>query len=572
MRIREQAFQVLACLLEHPGQVVTREELRRRLWGEQLFVDFENNLNSVVAYLRETLGDSAEHPRIIETLPKRGYRFIAQLQTLPPAAPEAAANRARLLVLPFVNLSGDAAQDYFSDAITDEIITALASLVPAQLAVIARTTAMHYKGSHKDVGRIGRELNVDYVVEGGVRRNGEQIDINVQLIETRSQAHLFAQRYDGEMRDLFRLHNRIASGVASHIPGISEQGCVTAGTGNHIGRTPTADLAAYNEYIKGRYEMCKWTPESIAKAKQHFEAALARDPQYALAYCGLAELHWYLGLWGFAPSDETEAIWRVYVRRALELDPTLAETHALMGPPKRDFQERFYQWKEVERQIEHARTLNPNSPVVMLRYAAGQMVYGDMSKCIAELERALQIDPLSAELRIWLTEACYLGRDFKRALEEARKLVELEPRLSISYMMLGHAYLGMKDFEQSISALRKAVELSGSFPQMLGWLGLALGLGGHTAEARGVLEQLRTIASHRYVPPTSFAWTHLGLGEIDEAFVWMDRAADRHDRMLLHVRTHPFMDPFRSDPRLTALLRKLNLLDCTAQKGMTATI
>ncbi len=561
LRVREQSFQVLGSLLENPGQVVTREELRRRIWGDEVFVDFENNLNSVVANLRDVLGDSAEHPRFIETLPKRGYRFIADVCAVSIAATQPQPSRPRLLVLPFVNLSGDTAQDYFSDAMTDEIIAALASVAPEQLAVIARTTAMRYKGSRKDVGRIGRELNVDYVLEGAVRRYAERVDINVQLIQTRDQAHLFAQRYDEGMRDLFRLHGRIGVAVATHIPGVAEKVRLATDSAPAASQTPTADLAAYNEYIKGRYEMFKWTPESIAKAKQHFEAALARDPQYALAYCGLAELHWYLGLWGFAPSDETEAIWRVYVRRALELDPTLAETHALLGPPKRDFQERFYQWKEVEQQIEHARTLNPNSPVVMLRYAAGQMVFGDMSKCIAELDRALEIDPLSAEVRIWLTGALCLGRDYKRALEEVRKLVELEPRLAFGYMMLGWVYLGMKDFEESICALRKAVELSGGFPQMLGWLGLALGLGGHTVEARSVLEQLRAIAAHRYVQPTSFAWTQLGLGEIDEAFTWMERAADRHDRMVLHIRTYPFMDTLRDDPRLKLLLRKLNLLD-----------
>jgi len=193
INLRDKSFQVLAALLEHPGEVVTREDLRRQLWPEDVFVDFDNNLNTVIARLREALSDSAEHPRFIETLPRHGYRFLRSVSE-PPRTPEKSRlKRTRLVVLPFLNLSGDPAQEYFSDAITDEIITVLAGLAPEQLAVIARTTAMHYKGSHKDVSRIGRELGVDYVVEGGVHRNDDQVSINVQLIQVSDQAHLLVR-------------------------------------------------------------------------------------------------------------------------------------------------------------------------------------------------------------------------------------------------------------------------------------------------------------------------------------------------------------------------------------------
>ncbi len=198
VNLRDQSFQILVSLLERPGQVVTREELRRRLWRDEVFVNFENNLNTAIARLREALGDSADHPCFVETLPKYGYRFLARVEGAAPAPSQP--RRARLVVLPFLNLSGDSAQEYFSDAITDEIITALASLAPEQLAVIARTTAMYYKGSHKDVARIGRELGVDYVVEGGVRRSDHQVAINVQVIQTSDQSHLFAQKYSTALR------------------------------------------------------------------------------------------------------------------------------------------------------------------------------------------------------------------------------------------------------------------------------------------------------------------------------------------------------------------------------------
>jgi TolB-like protein len=553
--LRDQSFQVLTALLEHPGQVVTREHLQRLLWQGKVFVDFDNNLNAVVAHLREVLSDSAEHPRFIETLPKRGYRFIADAYALPTA--ETKASRARLVVLPFVNLSGDPAQEYFSDAMTDELITALASLVPEQLAVIARTTAMRYKGSHKDVGRIGRELNVDYVVEGGIRHDNDHTAINVQLIQTSDQVHLFARRYEAGLRDIFHVHSSIAQAIAAHIPSITDK----AGR-EQVRRQPTQNLAAYNEYIKGRYEMWKWTPESVTKAKQHFEAALAHDHSFALACDGLANLHWYLGYWGFSPPDQMEPIRRFYALRAIELDPNLleAQTLAAFHPEKCNYIDAYsYNWSETEKQMAQVRDLHPNSPLIRLRYATVLMVLGQNQQAAAELECALEFDPLSLEVRCWLVVALFLGRQYERALEQAQKLLELEPAHHLTYLVLGQVYLGLQRFEESVSALRRAVEISGEFPLMLGWLGLALGLGGHTAEARSLLERLRTIGTQGFVLPSSFAWIHLGLGEIDDAFAWMERAIDRNDGWVHALKSYPFVDPLRSDPRFTELLRKMNL-------------
>ncbi|HEX9120094.1 MAG TPA: winged helix-turn-helix domain-containing protein [Terriglobales bacterium] len=563
INLPDQSFRVLASLLVNPGEVVTREELQRRLWHNDVFVDFENNLNTVVARLREALCDSADHPRFIETLPKRGYRFIADMYALPARTAESQTNRARLMLLPFVNLSGDPAQEYFSDAMTDEIITALASLAPEQLAVIARTTAMHYKGSHKDVARIGRELNVEYVVEGGVRRTEDRVAINVQLIQASNQTHLFAKKYDAEMRDVFSLHSCIAQAIARHVPAIAHGMRDGIMLREQVRRKPTEDLAAYDEYIKGRYEMWKMTPESVAKARQHFEAALDRDPEFALACDGLAELYWYLGFWGYAPSRETDAVGRFYVVRAIETDPTLADTHALLSfyPKKRHYSDEFdyYDWAEMQKDLAHARELNPSSRLVRLRYAIVLMILGRIEDAAAELERALESDPLALDVRFWFATMLYLGRQYDRALEQCLRLVELEPDRFLPYYALGHIYMAMQRFDESAAALRNAVEASRELPLVLGLLGLSLGLGGCTAEARTVLDRLRALASKRYVPPTCFAWTHLGLGEIDEAFVWMDRAIDAPDRMIKPIKTYPFLDPLRTDPRFAALLRKMNL-------------
>ncbi|MBZ5628839.1 MAG: tetratricopeptide repeat protein, partial [Acidobacteriia bacterium] len=499
----------------------------------------------------------------IETLPKRGYRFLAPVLQ-PPAVPRPAApSRAKLVVLPFVTLSGDASQEYFSDAMTDEIITALASLAPEGLAVIARTTAMHYKGSHKDVAHIGRELEVDYVVEGAVRRTEDQVGINVQLIQVSDQTHLFAKRYDAQMRDIFSLHSSVAQAIARHVPAIADAMRDGVILREQVRRKPTEDLAAYNEYIKGRYEMWKYTGESLAEAKRHFEAALARDPRFALACNALAELYWSLGFWGYGPCKQTDLVGRSYVVRALEIDSTSAETHVLLSfyPKKRNCPDEidYYDWAEIQKEVARARELDPTLRLVRVRHAMVQAMFGHVEEAVAELQRALESDPLSVDVRAWLAMMLHLGRHFDRALEQALRILDLEPEHFVPYHLLGYVYLGMQRFEESAAAFRKATELSRDLPIALGLLALSLGLGGNPLEAQAVLGRLRALARERYVPPTCFAWTHLGLGEIEEAFLWMDRAIDEPDRHMEPIKTYPFLDPLRSDPRFSALLHKMNL-------------
>lgn len=561
--LREKSFQVLASLLEHPGEVVTREELYRRLWQEEVFVDFDNNLNAAIARLREALSDSVDRPRFIETLPKHGYRFLRTVSETPRPEARTTPSRTRLVVLPFINLSGDPSQEYFSDALTDEVITALANLAPRRLAVIARTTAMRYKGSHKDVARIGRELNVDYVVEGSVRRNQDHVSINVQLIQTRDQTHLFAQQYIAEMHDIFNLNSRIAEALARGIPTMADamrHGLIRP---ECVQRKPTEDLAAYNQYIKGRYEMWKMTPEATKEAMRHFEAALAQDPTLAPACNSLAELYWYQGLFGYAPSRVTDRVGRSYVLRSLEVDSASPDAHALLSlyPAKRDCPGEidYYDWEQIQKEVTKARTLDPTSRLVRLRYAMVQAELGRPEEAVEELELMLESDPLSLDARSWLSVMLYLSRKFDQALEQARRNMEMEPEYFVTYDVAGQVYLSMRRFEESAATFQRAIELCPNLPTLRGWLGLSLGLGGHTAEARAVLDYIRSIACERYVSPTCFGWIHLGLGDIDEAFIWLERAIDAPDRMIEPIMTYPFLDPLRGDPRFAALLRKMNL-------------
>ena len=551
VRLREQVFEVLAFLLEHAGDVVTREELQRRLWPGDALVDVEINLNTAIARLREALGDSAKQPRYIETLPKRGYRFLVSAsaaETLAPAAPR----RVRLVVLPCANAGGEQAKEYFSDAMTDEIITALCQVAPGPLAVIARTTAMHYKHSDKDVAHIGRELGVDYAVEGGVRRTGDRVEMNVQLIQVSDQTHVFAGRYDAEMGEVFALQTCIAEDLAAHIPALPAHGAR-----GWTRSKPTEDVRAYELYRLGRHAMHRATSEGFAKAKACHEEAIARDPRSALPYDGLAEICYWTGFLGCRPPRETFSAGLWAALRAVELDPTLGETHGLLGLLHAVLE---YDWREAQRELTAALELNPSSPVVRFRYVQALLLpQGRLLEAVAQLEFALEFDPLNSQLRLWLGIALWMARDYGRALQEVQLCEETAPGHYIHPMMVGIILRDSGRLEEAIGPQRQAVERSGGTPYTLGWLGLALGQSGHTAEARSLLLQLQAMATRTYVLPTCCAWTHLGLGEIDEAFLWMERAVDECDPNITVISTMPFCDPLCADPRFAALLCKMNL-------------
>ncbi|MGE5325846.1 MAG: winged helix-turn-helix domain-containing protein [Deltaproteobacteria bacterium] len=564
--LREQSFQVLASLLEHPGDVITREELKRRLWRDEVFVDFDNNLNTAIARLREALGDSAEHPRFIETLPKHGYRFLAEVTETAPPSGTAAVKRARLVVLPFLNLTGDFSQEYLSDAITDEIITQLAALAPERLAVIARTTAMHYKGTRKDVARIGSELHVDYVLEGGVSRAGERVGLSIQLIQVRDQMHVFAKKYEDELRNIFAMQRRIAESVAVRVPEITDK-IGAAALGGRAARQPTRDMGAYNAYVRGRYLTEKGTTESVAQARRLYEEAIGRDPEFALAHMALAHLYSWLGYGGFMRPKDAFAAGITYALRAVEIDDSLAEAHAALAEYHKQLD---YDWPSAEREMAKALALNRASPLVRFCNAVAiLMPRGRLDEAVAEIEGALESDPLAGFTRTWLGVLHLCARNYDRAIDEARRLLELEPDSCWAHFVIGIAYRqkyaeelksgrSKPDIaEQAISEHRKAHELVPGIDFFLGWLGLTLGVCGKKAQAREVLEGLK--GQERYILPTTFAHIYLGLEETDAAFEWLDRAVEERDQMIMPILSYAHYDPIRQDPRFAPLLHKMKL-------------
>jgi len=533
--------------LDHPGEAVTRDELRRRLWPNDVHVDFDNNLNTAIAHLREAINDSVDHPRFIETLPKRGYRFLASVSKSVPAERSARQARPRIVVLPFVNLSGDASQEYLSDALTDEMITELAAVASQHLTVIARTTAMRFKGSGKGVARIGRELELDFLVEGSMRRTEDRIVLNVQLIRVKDQAHLWARHYDATVSGIFTTSSAIAREIAQRLEIPASAGAAR----------PAVPEQAYNLYIQARYHLYKDTPASIAQAKKSFEEAIALAPDFALAHDGIAEVYWNLGFLGFAPPKEAFSTGIFHALRALEIDPTLAETHALLGMYRKELD---YDWSEVRREMACALELNPASPTVRFRYAiSGLLPQGLVLEAAAELDLLLEADPLSWIVRSWLVVMLGLAREYDRGVEEANRVLELDPNHYMGHMVAGQIYRYKDSYEEAIAAFRRGLEHSGGAPFALGCLGEALASTGAAEEARGLLERLHRIAAEAYVAPTSIAWIHLGLGGIDDAFRWLDRAIDARDPMIVPIKTYPILDPIRQDERFRGLLRKMNL-------------
>ena len=555
IRLRDQPWQVLAMLLEHPGDVVSREDLQRRLWPHDVIVDFENNLNTAVGRLREALGDSADRPRFIETLPRRGYRFVATVSHASETLPHA-----RVLVLPLANSTDDLSQEYFCDAVTGELISELSALAPAQLAVIARTTAMHYKGTRKDVARIGRELSLDYVVEGSVHRTDERVTLVVQLVHAAEQTDIFARRYDAPLGEMFALERAVAHAIGEQIGVVPVAERLGAGeaVGPRPPRKPTQDLVAYNSYIQGRYYLDRGeSPESWKKAREFLEAAIARDPQFALAYDALAELWWTAGFFAFMPPREALSIGIVHALRAVEIDHDLAEAHALLAQYLKQL---AYDWTVVEREMALALQLNPASPIVRMRHATtGLMPFGRIDEAVTELERSLELDPLAIFPRMWLEVMLGLNRQYDRAIEQGQLVLEIAPKHFLGHFAIGTVYHEAGMFDHAIAALRKAVELTGGAPLMLGWLGLAMADSSDRSGARALLDRLRKMPPGVYVPPSSFAWIHLGLGEIDEFFERMDQAVEERDHLIMAVKTYPFLDRIRNDSRYAALLRKMNL-------------
>jgi TolB-like protein/DNA-binding winged helix-turn-helix (wHTH) protein/Flp pilus assembly protein TadD len=644
IRVQQQPLKLLEVLLERPGEVVTREELRSRVWPNESFGDFDQAVNIAVAKLRGALGDSAENPRYIETLPKRGYRFIADVSfvdadsrirkpdsasegtavtkpghqfqdaglavppeaelghqfkgnglTVPPVTdpgPQlqgpglavAARRRLRptgrvilalavllslailsvllvrsrgrrptairsLAVLPLENLSGDAAQNYFSDGMTDELITDLAQI--SALRVISRTSVMVYKGAHKSLPQIARELNVDAVVEGTVLRAGDQVRITAQLIDASTDKHIWSQSYEGELRDTLALQDRVARAVAEQIQinlTPREQAALKSAT--------VVNPQAYESYLKGRYFWSKRTAGGLKVALAYFNQAIEEDPNYAQAYSGLADTYALLGDWQYAAMTPKEAYPKAKAAalKAVKLDNALGEAHNSLA-----FVLDGFDWdldaagKEFRRAIE----LNPGYATAHHWYAWHLALLGQYHQAIAEMKKAESVDPLSLIINADLAELLVLAHSYDEAIEQSRKTIEMDPNFAMAHNQLAQAYLQKHMYDQAIAELQKAVQLSGDSPTCIANLARAYSLSGKRSEAMKLLNDLKSSSTARNSHASEVAAIYASLGDKDEAMNWLEKGyAERFNPGVL---IRPAFDPLRSDPRFQHLVQRVGL-------------
>lgn len=557
VRLQGQPLQVLAALLDRPGDLVTRDELRLLIWPADTFVDFDHSLHNAIARIREILGDSAEAPRYIETLPRRGYRFIAPVGAIehdnlkpgPAVSPRITA----LAVLPLQDLSGDA-QDYFAEGLTEALITSLAQI--KALRVISRTSAMQYKGARKSLPQIARELKVDAVIEGSVLRAGNRIRISAQLIHAASDQHLWAESYERDLRDILSLQSEVARQVADQVRIV-----LTPEERARLKNARKVDPEAHELFWKARYYWNKRTEENVRRALSYFRQAIDNDPAHAQGYAGLADCYNILGYYNALPPLEAYPRAKAAALKALEMDDSLAEPHSAMGVVKRDFE---WDWAGAERAFERALELNPGCVEACHWRSTLLSMLGQHTEALSEKARALAMDPLSVVIRTDLARMFYFSRDHERAIENYRAAIDMDPDFVFAHLWLAHVYQQKRSFADAILELKTGVNLSADSPFALARLAHGYALAGQRDEAHAIVERLRAESTGKYISPYDIAMIHLGLQEIDSAFDWLERAFEQRSIWLGYLNVEPQLDLIRSDPRFRDLLRRVGLLNRAA--------
>jgi TolB-like protein/DNA-binding winged helix-turn-helix (wHTH) protein/Flp pilus assembly protein TadD len=614
VRLQKQPFQVLTMLLEHAGEVVTREELQKNLWPADTFVDFDHGLNKTINKIRDALGDSAESPRFLETVSRRGYRFLAEVKavdagSVPVPTPETGAlsvaqdsdlaktaprpvthkeltpslpwrrlgavlallliilaasalyfrNRPStslirsLAVLPLESLSGDASQDYFADGMTDELITELGQI--SALRVISRTSVMSYKRVRKPLPQVARELNVDAVVEGTVLRSGDQVRITAQLIEASTDKHLWSASYEGELRETLALQSKVARAIADQIRinlNPQEQAALK--------NVKVVNPKAYESYLKGRYFWNKRTADGLKVALAYFNQAIDEDPNYAQAYSGLADTYALLGDWQYAAMTPKEALPKAKAAavKALELDSALGEAHNSLAFCLDAFE---WDFDSAGKEFQRAIKLNPSYATAHHWYAWHLSVLGRYDEAIAEMRKAKNLDPLSLIINADLAELLLIAHLYDDSIQQSRKTIEMDLNFALAHNQLGLAYLEKQMHDEAIVELQKAVRLSGGSPTCVANLASAYVVSGKRSEAEKLLSDLKKRSNPAYSHASEVAVIYASLGDTDQAMNWLEKGYE--ERFNPSVLLRPGFDPLRSDPRFEDLVRRIGLPDKT---------
>ena len=587
-----QPVRILALLAQRKGELVTRQEIQDAIWGDDTHVDFDRALNFAVKQIREALGDDAEAPTYIETLRGRGYRFVAEVtpdtaaietptpaidaslrgEPAPPrswmrwAVPAAVAIVAiawvafsrggfssdpssvrSIVVLPIVNLSGDADRDYLADAMTDAIIGSLSQI--ESLRVISRTSAMVYKDAKKTIPEIARELNVDAVMEGALEdaSGGPRLAVTVRdSAERLLWSKTFSRGASEATAVQYDVARELAARIGAPLP--------AAMAGQAAGARPI-DPRVYQAYARGRYFWNRRSKADVRRALDEFKSAIEIDPSFAPAYAGLADTYMAIAAYGFTADEDA---WRQAIasaEQALKLDPNLADGHASRGNIAWQYE---WDWERAGTELRRALALNPGYANAHHWYGYYQLLIGRPREAEAEIAAALQLDPLSPIINANIGFARYIGRDYDGALAHLQKTLEMHPQFRLTHSYMGLVHVARGSYGDAIAAFEKAID-AGAAPSDRAVLAHAYAKAGQTARAKAILAELGRPEPDRFVPAYYFALIHTGLGDEDRAFAALERAFEERVGPINELNADPMFDPLRGDPRFDAFVRRLRL-------------
>ena len=589
VRLQDQPFRVLAVLVNRAGQVVTREELRQEIWPTDVYVAFDQGLNNAIRKVRDSLGDSADNPRFVETVAKQGYRFLAPVSVMQTQPAEQALRqglrsyrvvvlagvvaagglltlgywawhtsdvRARpptekviLAVLPFDNLSRDPEQEFFSDGLTEEMIAQLGKVNPERLSVIASGSVVKYKGSTLAVEQIGRDLHAEYLVQGSVRRASNQVRITVQLVQVGDQTDLWAESYDAELKNILELQSSVARTIAKQIH-------IKLSAKQQLQLTRQVDPAAYDAYLKGRYYWNKRSAEGMQKAAGHFQEAIDKDSTYGAAYSGLADCSSGLAWHGFASPSEALTKANTAALKAIEIDPQSTEAHASLALVL----SHRLDWPAAEAEFKRALELDPNYANAHHWYGDYLSIKGRHDEALLEAKRALALDPLNLMIGAWVSWRYYLAHEYDRAIQQGRDTVDLDSSFAAAHLLLGKSYVQSGQNEEGLAELQRAANLSGNSPLYLAQVAVAYGVAGKKTEALRIVAQLQELSKHRYVSPYGIAQAYAALNDREQTFKWLQAAYEDHAVWMSYLAVDPLFDRFHSDSRFQELLQRVGLL------------
>jgi len=549
VQLQRVPLDLLLALVERKGDLVSREEIVEKIWGKDVFLDVDSAIGTAIRKIRRALGDDSTEPQYIETIPTKGYRFIAAVERKAIGAGREV-NRARptIAVLPLFDLS-DSSEDYFNDGMTEEILTHLGRLHPS-LGVIARTSVMGYKGTQKSIHEIGRELGADYVLEGSVRRNAGRIRIAVQLIETEGQTHLWAESYERDFDDLFRLQDRLAYEIACQISvKLKADAPASSPSAFNVCRE------AYEAYLTGRFFWNKRTAPGVIKSMEHFQEAIRLEPTFASAHAGLADAYIFQGIQGVrAPADVYPKAEEAALK-ALAIDNSLAAALCSLASIQNFY---HWNWTTAEPLFRRAIELNPSYAIARFFYAGVLSEMGRFEEAFRHIEVAKELDPLSMITAAFSGYIQYRARQYERAMEAINQAIELEPHLPTAHWYKGMVHGQQGEWDDAIQAMTEAVKLSMGQPIFLAALGHAFGKAERTAEATGTLQKLTEMSTARYVSPLEIAVVHIGLDDRAAAFEYLEEACEKRVTRMRALRD-PFFDSLRSDSRYLDLLARAGL-------------